>query len=312
MNLSLFSRIDRDHPKVFGHRGCKGLAPENTLIGFQKAIDLGLDGIELDVHLTKDHEVVVYHDIKLNSNMTQNAQGIWIDPQIDLYICDLMWPELKNYCVGEARPESYYAQCHPNLISAKNQRIPTLNQVLKLIQDSQNKSLEILIEAKTSSLPRHKFSSPDVLIPLILRCIESHKLQDRARLLSFDFQSLAFAKQIMPKLKTYYLTDFQETMQSDWLQEFQHFSSQMSLQQFIRFQSGDGWLPYFKDTENIYLAASEITAAKDENLEVIVWSPSQIEDLQAMIGLKVDGIITDRPDILLKLLKPTCHKTAQD
>ncbi|MGI4851210.1 MAG: glycerophosphodiester phosphodiesterase family protein [Janthinobacterium lividum] len=302
--------LNRPYSKVIGHRGCAGLAPENTLLGFQKAIDLGIDGIELDVHLTKDHHVIVHHDINLNPDITKNAQGQWIDPQANLSIRELTLSELQNYEVGEVKPGSYTAQYYPKMISAKNQKIPTLDQVLALIQKSQNKNLEILIEAKASPLPEDKFSDPDILIDLILCDLKASNLQHRARLLSFDFRSLALAKQAMPDLKTHYLTDPHWTLASVWLREFQNLSSEINFQQFIKCHGGDCWSPYFKDRDNNYLTMQQIKMAKAEGLEVIVWTPNRVEDLQAMIDLGVDGIITDRPDILLNLLKPTGDKTS--
>ena len=296
--------------KVIGHRGCAGLAPENTLISFQKAIDLGVDGVEFDVHLTKDHHVVVHHDITLNPDMTKDIQGRWIDPQTDLFIGDLTLSELQNYTVGEVKPGSLTAQRYPEMISAKNQKISTLIQVLDLVQKSQNKNLEIFIEVKTSPLPENAFADPDILVALILRDLKASDLQHHARLLSFDFRSLLLAQHIMPELKTQYLTDPEWAAESAWLKEFEKLSSEMNLQQFIKRCGGRCWSPYFKNFDNSYLTVEQIKVAKAEDLEVMVWTPNRIEDLQAMINLSVDGIITDRPDILLNLLKPTDDKTS--
>lgn len=87
-----------------GHRGAKGYEPENTLVSFQKAIDLGVDGIELDVHLSNDNELVVIHDDKINR--TTNGEG---------FVTDFSLTELKSFHIGEKHT------------------IPTLKEVLNLV-----------------------------------------------------------------------------------------------------------------------------------------------------------------------------------
>lgn len=111
-------------PIVFAHRGFSGAAPENTLVAFEKAIQLGVTGIELDVHLSKDGEVVVIHDERLNR--TTNSQGLVVHHTLS---------ELKKLDAGSWFSDDY-----------QGERIPTLQEVLELLQGY---SLQLNIELKT-------------------------------------------------------------------------------------------------------------------------------------------------------------------
>ncbi len=78
MTIKSSSNATPDDLIVIGHRGAAGLLPENTLAGFRKALELGVDTIELDIHITSDNEAVVYHDSRLNPAITRDANGKWV------------------------------------------------------------------------------------------------------------------------------------------------------------------------------------------------------------------------------------------
>lgn len=103
-------------PKIIGHRGCKGEQPENTLIGIKKAIEAGVDGVEIDVHLTKDNKLVVIHDDTVDR--TTNGQG---------KVLDFTLEEIRKLDAG------------------KGEKIPTLQEVIDIIKQS---GIELVIEIK--------------------------------------------------------------------------------------------------------------------------------------------------------------------
>ena len=117
--------------KIYGHRGSKGQFPENTLLSFQQAINEGVDGIELDVHLTKDKEVVVIHDERLDR--TTNGSG---------FINKLTLEEIKQYSAGVK-----YADYDRYEESWNLEKVPTLQEVLELLAPY---DLELNIELKTN------------------------------------------------------------------------------------------------------------------------------------------------------------------
>ena len=119
--------------KIYGHRGAKGMYPENTLLSFQKAIDQGADGLELDVHLTKDGEVVVIHDETLDR--TTSGTG-WIK--------DLTLAEIKKVSAGSKFSRFPYYQKEWD-----QEQVPTLKEVLELMGPY---SIELNIELKTNDV----------------------------------------------------------------------------------------------------------------------------------------------------------------
>jgi glycerophosphoryl diester phosphodiesterase len=111
---------------VIGHRGAAGLAPENTLAAFKKALELGVDAVEMDALLTVDGEVVVHHDFWLKPEMTRTPQGMWLQGKSGPVIKNLTLAELKTYDVGRLQPHTLYASRYPDQQPADGERIPTL------------------------------------------------------------------------------------------------------------------------------------------------------------------------------------------
>src|SRR5215469_12464653 len=116
-------------PLNIAHRGGAGLWPENTLAAFANAAAMGADGAELDVQLTRDGELVVFHDFRLKADLVSDGKGKWLaapGPRI----VDLSFAELQAYDVGRPRPDSAYAHAHPFLKACDGERIPRLADVV--------------------------------------------------------------------------------------------------------------------------------------------------------------------------------------
>jgi glycerophosphoryl diester phosphodiesterase len=294
-------------PKVIGHRGCAGLAPENTLSAFVKAIDLGVDAIEFDVHCTRNGEVVVYHDMKLNPETTKDARGEWIG-DTPLYLRDLTFRELQEYTIGEAKPGSLYAASHLFMKQTRNERIPTLRQIFDLARRKGATNLEFFVELKTSPIPGDYASDPETLVFATLEQIQAAGVIERTHILSFDARSLHLVHSLSPRLRTNYLIESGLPYDSPWIVWLRFSSFKDTPQRIVRLKGGFCWSPQFKDYNFQYITAQHIKEAHKEGLMVVVWTPNEPEDLQKMIDLGVDGITTDRPDILLDLLKRTTYQ----
>ncbi|MCP3764341.1 glycerophosphodiester phosphodiesterase [Domibacillus sp. A3M-37] len=119
---------------IYGHRGCKGTLPENTLLGFKRAIELGVDGLEIDIHMTKDGELVVIHDETLDR--TTNAEG---------FIYEASLEEINKYSTGIR-----FSGLQEYEEAWNFERVPTLQNVLDLIAPY---DLELNIELKTYAVP---------------------------------------------------------------------------------------------------------------------------------------------------------------
>ncbi|WP_392486787.1 glycerophosphodiester phosphodiesterase [Haloimpatiens sp. FM7315] len=157
--------------KVQAHRGASGYAPENTIAAFKKAIEMGADGIELDVHLSKDNELIVMHDEMINR--TTNEKGL---------IKDFTLAELKKLDAG-----SWFG------VKFKNERIPTLEEVLILVKTT---PLFLNIEIKAG------YRMYKGIEEKVLALLEKHNMINRSIISSFDHYSLVKIKQLNPKIKT--------------------------------------------------------------------------------------------------------------
>src|SRR5215469_2128618 len=117
----------------FAHKGGAGLKPENTLAAFAHARDMGADGAELDVQLSRDGEVVVFHDFRLKPEICRGPDGSWTKKPTPR-VKDLLLSELKRYDVGRLEPLTDYARSFPSVEPVDGQRIPTLSEVIETVR----------------------------------------------------------------------------------------------------------------------------------------------------------------------------------
>src|SRR5688572_10569032 len=144
-----------------GHRGARGLLPENTLPAFQRALELGVTTLELDCGLTKDGVVVVSHDPLLNPDFTQDAQGRWLEG-VGPAIRDFDMAELQRYDVGRLRPGTAYAKRFPTQQPIDGTPIPRLADVFALVRRVGDDTVRFNIETKLSPLKPDETAAPDV------------------------------------------------------------------------------------------------------------------------------------------------------
>lgn len=168
---------------ILGHRGASGIAPENTKSAFMKALQIGADGIEFDVHLTKDKKLVVIHDERVDR--TTNGIG---------YVKDLTLKEIKRLDAG-----SYFS---PKFAGEK---ILTLEEALELTQSSKLISIEIKnVIIKYKNIERE-----------VINTIKKMNLESKVICSSFNHYSIALIKQLSPEIKTGLL--YVATLYQPWI-----------------------------------------------------------------------------------------------
>ncbi len=134
---------------LIGHRGARGLAPENTLPSFARALSLGVTVLELDTAITKDGVIVISHDPSLNPNITRDKDGKWL-AKPGPAIHSLTFNELQQYDVGRLKPNTNYAKSFPEQKSVDGTRIPRLADLFALVKKSGNEQVRFNIELKVS------------------------------------------------------------------------------------------------------------------------------------------------------------------
>ena len=191
-------------PWNIAHRGGAGLKPENTLAAFRDAVARGCDGAELDVQLSRDGEVIVYHDYRLKAELTRDANGAWVmypAPRIK----DLTLAELRSYDIGRARPDTDYMREHPALQPADGERIPTLAEVVAVAKQS-TKPFHLFVELKTSFSDRAVSAKPEALAEATLALLKANDYLDRTILVGFDWPGLLHAKKIASDVRCWFTT----------------------------------------------------------------------------------------------------------
>jgi glycerophosphoryl diester phosphodiesterase len=145
--------------RIYAHRGCSGTYPENTLAAYRAAAKLPIDGVEIDVHLSKDEKMVVIHDEKINR--TTNGKG---------YVKDMTLAELQTYDCGSWFSEEW-----------SGERIPTLEEVLEVFQDTHHR---LNIDIKSDIFPYVG------LVDKVINLVRKRGLLDRVIISSFNHEDV--------------------------------------------------------------------------------------------------------------------------
>jgi glycerophosphoryl diester phosphodiesterase len=192
------------NPAIYAHCGGAGYHIENTLAAFEFSIELGCAGAELDVHLTKDNQIVVHHNAKLNHLYTRKPNGQWLAKDEERQISELTLEELKQYTVGEPNPNTDYRKKFPKLLPVENQTIPTLQEVIQLAKQK-SETFRLLIEIKTDIFADNNQAWLP-LVDAVLNQVEQESFTERAEYCSFDWRSLIEIKKQQPTAKTWFTT----------------------------------------------------------------------------------------------------------
>lgn len=286
-----------------GHRGARGLQPENTLPAFAQALSIGVTTLELDTAVTQDGVVVVGHDATLNPDITRGLDGQWLTRD-DIAIHSLTFAQLQQYDVGRIRPRSAYALRFSTQQPVDGTRMPQLVDVFALARRAGNHTVRFNIETKISpEQPQHTLP-PAEFVRGLIALVRAEKLESRVTIQSFDWRTLQVVQQEAPQIATVYLTAQQPWLDniragstaSPWTAGFNVSRYSGSVPKLIKAAGGAVWSPYFGD-----VTRETVREAQQAGLKVVVWTVNEPHDITRMIDFGVDGIISDYPDRLRRI-----------
>jgi glycerophosphoryl diester phosphodiesterase len=285
---------------IQGHRGARGLAPENTLAAFACALSTGVTTLEMDCAVTKDGVVVVSHDPALNPDLTRGPDGKWLTKPGPL-IRDLTYQELQGYDVGRLRPDSRYAARWPEQRPVDGSRVPRLADVFALTRKAGNATVRFNIETKISPLAPHETTGAEDFARKLIAVIRASGMATRAMIQSFDWRTLAVVQADAPEIATVYLTTVGSLMDnilpynqsSPWTAGLHVSQFGGSIPRMVREAGGAVWSPDYRE-----LTRERLQEAHTLGLKVVLWTVNEPADMQCLIEWRVDGIISDRPDVL--------------
>ncbi len=290
---------------VQGHRGARGLAPENTLAAFGRALSLGVTTLELDAGVTAAGVVVVTHDPELNPDLTRDTKGRWLE-RPGPPIVRLTYEELQAYDVGRLRPGTPYSARYPEQIPADGQRMPRLSDVFALAARAGNADVRFNVETKSDPRKTAPILPPEKFAEAVVRVVQEHRMEARTTIQSFDWRTLRHARKVAPAIGLVCLTvqrpgdDNVEagrpgapaTLAGLDVDDFGG-----SVPRLVQAAGCAVWSPHALD-----LTPALVAEAHGLGLSVVPWTLNDAKQMDVFIGYGVDGIITDRPDLLRQVL----------
>lgn len=294
-----------------GHRGARGLAPENTLASFAKALSVGVTTLETDIAMTRDGVLVISHDPSLNPDITRGPDGQFLTARGPM-IHHTPFDELRRYDVGRLKPGTRYAGQYPDQQPADGARLPTLDELFALVKRSGNTEVRFALETKLSPLAPGNTAEPEAFARALIAAVRTAGVAPRTSILSFDWRTLQVVQREAPEITTVYLTARQRWLDnlapaaaasaaatasgtagnagSPWTAGFQ-LADHGSVPRLIRAAGGKVWSSYFGD-----LDAAQVKEAQRQGLRVLAWTVNDPAQIEQVLDLGVDGIVTDRPD----------------
>ena len=277
--------------ELHGHRGARGLFPENTLAGFAGALAIGVDAIELDVAMTADNVVVVTHDPRVNPDITRTADGTWLNgpgPAIRA----LRAADLAEYDVGRIRATTGYAAAWPDQVPCDGARIPALAEVLRLDAPMLN------IELKTFPFQPDLTADGVIMAEAVMAVADACGATPRIMVQSFDWRGPRHLRRVRPEIRVAWLTSRALLSGARTWWDGPHpddFGG--SVPRAVAAEGGPTWGPDFAD-----LTEESLAEAHSLGLRVVPWTVNQPDDMRRLIRWGVDGLITDRPDLARQAL----------
>ncbi|MBI3550901.1 MAG: glycerophosphodiester phosphodiesterase [Elusimicrobia bacterium] len=264
--------------KVHGHRGTRGMRPENTLAAFREALRVGVDALELDMGVTKDDAVVVSHDQRVNPDHCLDAAGKPLTDSPPIRVLTLK--QFKSYDCGSLRNPRF-----PDQVLSPGERMPTLDEVFELVARSTYpaaKTVEFNIETKIVPSAPELSPEPERFALLVAAAVERRGLASRVILQSFDYRTLAALRKRLPQVRLSLLT-------SDNL---------FDLSAAARSLGAD-----FVSPDQQWITKDEVRRLHADGVQVLPWTVNDEAGWDRMIELGVDGIITDYPERLIAYLR---------
>ena len=277
-----------------GHRGARGLAPENTLAGFRVALDLGVTTLETDLAVTKDEVVVISHDPLLNPDLTR-LDGQWIATAGPV-IRTLTLADLKRYDIGRLNPASKYAQQYPEQKPVDGERFPTVEEFFAMA----GPDVRFNIEIKTNPTRPDLTLDPERFAELAVAAIRKGKADARSTIQSFDWRGLIAARRLAPEIGTGCLSIESSNFDtvgrtaaqpSPWLGGLDLKAHGGSVPRLAKAAGCAVWSPFWRN-----VTAENVKDAQALGLKVVPWTVNNPADMAQLIDLGVDGLITDYPD----------------
>jgi len=267
-----------------GHRGARGLLPENTIPSFLKAAEIGVDTIEMDLVVTADSMLLVSHEPWFNHKISTkpNGEPVTESEAMDLNIYEMTYEQTQQYDVGK--------RGNPDFPDQKPMEVtkPLLTGAVQAIENftEENNSDPVYYNIETKSRPQYynvMVPEPEVFAQLVYDEISALGIMDRAIIQSFDVNTLIAMHEIDPDVTLALLVENRD-------------SPEANLQK-LGF-TPDIYSPYYRLVNQTLIEKGDQLVMK-----IIPWTINEVPEMKRLLEMGVDGIITDYPDRAIMLKK---------
>lgn len=310
-----YAKVNYDVFDLEAHRGGRDVRPENTLYSYAYAIELGATSIECDMQLTKDGQIVMSHNPILNSDITRDENGNYIENnKYDIRLITV--DELKKFDVGVMDPNcGEYYDLHGKTQFTYDAKIPTLEELMQLIQSYGDKNIVLNIETKSypdpASAGYKNNADPKKFVEVFNNIVKKYDMEDRVVLQSFDWQTLIEMKKLNPNISTSALWQKQpswgrdseslrryEKKKSPWLGDLDIKDYQGNPVKAAHAIGADIISPYYTE-----ISKQDVDEAHSLGMKVVPWTVNNEKDMNMLLDMGVDGIISDKPWLLKQVLE---------
>ena len=279
--MSFMNKEEPQKPSfdVQGHRGCRGLMPENTIPAMLKAIDLGVTTLEIDVVITKDKKVLVSHEPWFETEITTKPDGSFIKPgeSMQYNIYQMNYEDVMKYDVG-MKPHPRFPQ---------QQKIKAIKPLLADLFDSVAENMKVrrrpfpFFNIETKCLPAGDgrfHPKPEEFVELLMAVIKEKQLEESVIIQSFDFRTLKYLHEKYPSIKTAMLIE--DSDEDD-------FDGQLNRL---------GYTPEYYSPNHTLVDEKLVKQCHDKGMKIIPWTVNDEKQFKKLKKLGIDGVITDYPD----------------
>lgn len=310
-----YAKVNYDVFDLEAHRGGRDVRPENTLYSYAYAIELGATSIECDMQLTKDGQIVMSHNPILNSDITRDENGNYIENnKYDIRLMTV--DELKKFDVGVMDPNcGEYYDLHGKTQFTYDAKIPTLEELMQLIQSYGDKNIvsniETIFYPDPTSAEYRNNADPKKFVEIFNNIVKKYDMEDRVVLQSFDWQTLIEMKKLNPNISTSALWQKQpswgrdseslrryEKKKSSWLGGLDIKDYQGNPVKAAHAIGTDIISPYYTE-----ISKQDVDEAHSLGMKVVPWTVNNEKDMNMLLDMGVDGIISDKPWLLKQVLE---------